>query len=190
MNYGNYVDEITFYIKYWNSNTCCFAGHKPCNLPWGFNEEDERCLEMKKVLKKEIIKAIEDGYINFITGMSIGFDMICAETVLELKKEYPNIKLIGALPCRHQDKMWTDDDRLRYRSIITELDKVRCIHDKYISNECMLERNRYMVNSSSLVIALYNGITGETKYTLDYAKNKGVKCVIIQTEVPQKYKKK
>ena len=57
---------------------------------------------MKNKLKEEIIKAIKNGYTTFISGMALGFDMICAEIILQLKKEYPNIKLIGAIPCKHQ----------------------------------------------------------------------------------------
>jgi len=34
--------------------------------------------------------------------MALGFDMICAETILDLKKKYPDIKIIGALPVRHK----------------------------------------------------------------------------------------
>ena len=32
--------------------TCIFTGHRPQNLPFGFNELDERCIQLKKELKK------------------------------------------------------------------------------------------------------------------------------------------
>lgn len=35
---------------------CCVIGHQPANLPFGANETDERCIR----LKKELRKAIED----------------------------------------------------------------------------------------------------------------------------------
>ena len=84
--------------------TACFTGHRPQKLPWKFNEQDERCIEMKKKLKNEIIKSIESGYTSFISGMALGFDIICAEIILELKEIYPNIRLICALPCKDQTK--------------------------------------------------------------------------------------
>ena len=71
--------------------TCCFSGHRAQSLPWGFNEKDERCKKMKSRLKKEIISAINSGYSTFICGMALGFDTICAEMVLKLKKNYPHI---------------------------------------------------------------------------------------------------
>lgn len=160
--------------------TCCFTGHRPQSLPWGFNEQDERCLKMKEQLKMEIINAIENGYTTFISGMALGFDMICAEMVLELKKTFPHIKLIGAIPCKTQDKLWKEKDKQRYRSLLAQLDGIRCIYDDYIGHECMLERNHFMINNSSLVIALFNGRNGGTKKTLDYAKIHGLKIIILQ----------
>lgn len=44
----------------------------------------------------------------------------------------------------------------------------------------MLERNNYMLNNSSLVIALFNGKPGGTSYTLKKAKEKGLKIVVIK----------
>jgi len=162
-----------------SKTTCCFTGHRPQNLPWGFNEKDERCLRVMGEVEREVQKAIERGYTTFITGMALGFDIMCAEVVLKLKKHYPNIKLIGALPCRTQDKLWSEKDKLRYRDVLKKLDKIRCIYENYIGSECMMERNRYMINNSSLVIALFNGSKGGTKRTLEYAKKQGVECIIL-----------
>ena len=106
--------------------------------------------------------------------------MISAETVIDLKKKYSDIKIIGALPCRTQDIKWAVKDRERYRNLLEQLDGIRCIYDEYIGVECMLERNRYMVNNSSLMIALFNGLPGGTKSTIDYARKQGLKVVIIK----------
>ena len=162
-----------------SNKVCCFTGHRPQSLPWRFNEQDERCIKMKNKLNKKIIKAIKNGYTTFISGMALGFDMICAEIILQLKKEYPDIKLIGAIPCKTQDKLWNEKDKQRYKNILSKLDGVRCIYDDYIGPKCMLERNQYMINNSSLVIALFNGKNGGTKNTLDYAKKSGIKIDIL-----------
>ena len=111
--------------------------------------------------------------------MALGFDMICAETVLELKQKY-DIYLIGAIPCKNQDKKWSKEYKTRYRNLLKRLDGVRCINEKYAGAECMLERNRYMIDNSSLLIALFSGTDGGTKYTVDYAREKGLNIVIIE----------
>lgn len=161
------------------SKTACFTGHRPQKLPWGFNEDDLRCKEIKKQTQIKIEKSIKNGYTTFLCGMALGFDMICAEILLNLKEKYPNIKIVGALPCKTQCDIWNDYQKTRYHKIINQLDGIRCIYDKYIGKECLLERNKFMINNSSLVIALFNGKTGGTKQTLDYAKKQGLNLEII-----------
>lgn len=39
--------------------TCCFTGHRPQSLPFGFNENDARCAALKKALREQIIHLIE-----------------------------------------------------------------------------------------------------------------------------------
>lgn len=134
---------------------------------------------MKRTLRAEIEKAIERGYKTFLCGMALGFDTICAETIIDLKQKYPDIERIGAIPCKTQDSKWADKDKARYRNLLQQLDGVRCIYDEYIGAECMLERNRYMVNNSSLMIALFDGKAGGTESTIDYAKQQGLEIVII-----------
>lgn len=172
--------EIGKIIKDLNSSTVCFTGHRSQKLPWQFNEDDARCQAMKATLAIEIEKAIQRGYRTFLSGMALGFDIICAETVLAFKEKYPDIKIIGALPCKTQDIKWQARDRERYRSLLCRLDGVRCLYDEYIGAECMLERNRYMVNNSSLMIALFNGLSGGTKSTIEYAKKQGLEVVVIK----------
>ena len=94
-----------------NKDTICFTGPRCQKLPWGFNENDNRCLKIKEITKKEIEKAISLGHKVFISGMAIGFDMICAEIVLNLKEIYPKIKLFCAIACKGQEKVYTPAHR-------------------------------------------------------------------------------
>lgn len=160
--------------------TLCFTGHRSQKLPWGFNENDPRCIKMRETTKQKIEKAIIDGYKYFISGMAIGFDMICAELVLELKEKYPEIKLIAALPCRNQDSVWRDQKlRTRYKELLKKADRVWCDSETY-TNECMLRRNDYMLNNSSKVIALFDGKSGGTASTLKKARERGIEIEIIK----------
>ena len=85
------VNEIKYELEILNNNiskkVCCFSGHRPSKLPWGYNENDLKCVSIKKKLYIEIEKTINEGYNIFLCGMALGFDMICAEIVLELKKK-------------------------------------------------------------------------------------------------------
>ena len=167
-------------LKLVKSKSVCFTGHRSQKLVWGFNGSDERCLKMQDNLRIEIEKTINRGYETFYSGMALGFDLICVETILDLKKKYSDIKIVGVLPCKTQDSKWQVKDRERYRKLLWQLDGVRCIYDNYIGAECMLERNRFMVDNSALMIALYNGTNGGTKSTIEYARSKGLEIIIIE----------
>ncbi len=159
--------------------TLCFTGHRSQKLPWGFNENDPRRQKVKVALTKEIEKSICQGYVNFLCGMALGFDLMCAEVILELKNKYPQIKLIAAVPCKNQQSKWPLDAQKRYVAIAKQVDAARCKYDSYTGSECMLERNSYMINNSSKVIALYNGQPGGTQSTLHKAKQSGLEIIII-----------
>ncbi len=178
----NMKEEIGDLLEEWRKFTLCFTGHRSQKLPWGFNEKHPRCKQMKETAKQKVENAILQGYIHFISGMAIGFDMICAEIVLGLKKKYPHISLECAIPCKGQEKKWNSELQKRYRNIVKQADKIRCLYDSYdeIGPECMLERNRYMINNSSMVIALFDGKPGGTAKTIEYAKQKGLNIEIIE----------
>jgi len=164
-------DEMSKYV-------CCFTGYRPQKLPWGFNESDPRFLDLKARVKKTIKEAINLGYRHFISGMALGFDMLCAEIVLDFKLEMSDIVLECALPCKDQAKLWSSSQQLIWKKILSQADKIRCVYERYCDG-CMEERNKYMVNNSSLVIALFDGKSGGTMKTVNYANKNGVKVIEI-----------
>lgn len=135
----------------------CFTGHRPQSLPFGFNESDERCVALKKIIRDEIIKLIEEeGVTHFISGMAIGVDMYAAEIVLGLKASYPGITLESAIPCETQAAKWNEALRDRYFDIASKCDKETLIQHHYTA-DCMHKRNRYMINQADFVIAVWDG---------------------------------
>ena len=103
--------------------SCCFTGHRPQSLPFRFNENDERCIDLKRRLKDTIIEMItQNGVTHFISGMAIGIDMYAAEIVLKLKETYPNISLEAAIPCENQSAKWAEQLRNRYNDILEKCD--------------------------------------------------------------------
>ena len=160
--------------------TCSFSGHRPQNLPWKYNEHNLRCLFFKHKLKKIIINIIKKGFKYFISGMAQGADIICAEIILKLKKKYTTIELECAIPCLNQTKNWSYDYITRYNEIIHKANKITYVSSKEYFNGCMQKRNKYMIDNSSLLIAIFNGRYGGTKNTIDYAKMKNLSINILK----------
>ncbi len=154
------------------SKTCCCTGHRPKGFPFKYGIDKQKHKAYLQMLEQKIKLAItEYGITNFISGMAIGVDLDFAEIVLKLRNKFP-VTLECAIPCPNQTLKWGDKDKLRYESILKRADKVTLISEKY-TPECMLKRNRYMVDKSELVIAVFNGKEqGGTWYTIKYAESK------------------
>lgn len=166
-----------------DKKVCCFTGHRPQNLPFGFNEQDERCVKLKRLLREEIERQItEEGVTHFISGMAIGVDMYAAEIVLEVKAKYPQITLESAIPCETQAVKWSSVLRERYYLIASKCDKESMIQRHYTA-DCMHKRNRYMVDCSDTVIAVWDGRPGGTGKTVAYAESKGKTVILINPKM-------
>ena len=159
----------------------CFTGHRPNKLPWGYNESLPSCIAFKKDLYDMLEKAIQNNYTYFISGLALGIDLICAETVLELKKKYPNVKLEGAIPCANQDARWNEPSKKRYAKVVNQCDYTNVLSPVY-TDDCMNERNKYMVEKSDVVIAIWNGKPSGTGNTVKFAKDKCCKIKIINPD--------
>lgn len=149
---------------------CAFTGHRPRKFPWGYNEADARCVALKETLAKEIAKLVETGYTDFLSGMAEGTDAWAAMAVLALKKENPALKLNCVLPCEGQADGWAASARELYFSILEQADDIIYVSREY-SKDCMLKRNRYLVDHATCLLAVYNGEwRGGTAMTVRYAR--------------------
>lgn len=157
-----------------NKITCCFTGHRPNKMNYTENE-------IKPHLKNAINTAIDNGYTFFITGMAEGVDIWAAETLLDYKKTFKNIKLICAVPYPGFHKNRSIAEINRYKNILNNADYIKWINSHYFRG-CYQVRNKWMVDLSTLVIAVYNGQKSGTKNTVEYAQQKGIKVINLINE--------
>lgn len=143
--------------------SCVFTGHR--DLGEAFTAETE------KTLQAEIKRLLLSGVTDFYCGMAIGFDMLAAEKVLALKKEFPSAKLIACLPCENQEKYFSNADKKRYAHILKKADERVLLSSVYYRG-CMLARDRYMADRADCMITYCKKQTGGTAYTVKYFKNK------------------
>ena len=135
-----------------DKQVACFTGHRPKGLPWGYDENRPVCLHFKARLTETLRAVVSQGVDTFLTGMAEGFDMMAAEAVLQLKKEFPQVKLVAVLPCRGQDAKWSLMQRQRYKRILSACNEVITLSPVYTPT-CMNDRNRYLVEHADLCIA-------------------------------------
>ena len=163
------------------ATTCCFTGHRPDKLPWGSRESDPRCLTLKRRLTQAVEGAYAQGMRHFICGMARGVDTYCAEIVLALRQQYPDITLEAAIPCPSQSDAWLPEEQARWRSMVERCDFETVVQDHY-GPGCMQRRNRYMVDHAARLIAVFDGQEGGTRRTVEYALRCGLEIVYVGVE--------
>ena len=162
--------------------TCCFTGHRPDKLPWRDDEWDPRCVALKERLAAALEDAYNKGMRHFICGMARGADFYFCEAVLALRERRPGVTVEAALPCEEQAAHWKERDRNRYFRLVAQCDYETMVQHHY-DRGCMLRRDRYMVDRSAMIIAVYGGVLGGTMYTLSYAMKKGLEVNILDVEI-------
>ena len=139
--------------------TCCVTGHR--DMP------SEEISSIKKALRQEIKKAVKDGFTVFLSGFADGVDQYFAEIVLEIQKENGDLKLIAVLPYRGRVKGL--NRREQTSALLNACTEMVVIQEKYQPN-VYLQRNRYLVEHSDRVIAVYDGRgKGGTVKTIRFA---------------------
>jgi uncharacterized phage-like protein YoqJ len=128
---------------------------------------------LPKLLSKLISEQAENGVRVFRTGGARGFDTLAALAVLDLRERYPDIKLELFLPCKDQTAKWNENDRRAYEYVLDKSDRVSYVSETYYKG-CMFVRNRRLVDGASVCIAYYDGGSGGTAYTVNYAAEKGL----------------
>ena len=145
----------------------CFSGHRSVSM------QDEKITETITNLVKA---KINEGYTSFYVGGAIGFDMLCAIVVADLKRNGEKIKLNFVLPCYNYSKNWSEFHKGMQKILLEYADSVKVISRNY-SPSCMFERNRYMVDRSDCCICYMNETKGGTAYTVNYAKRKNLEII-------------
>lgn len=153
-------------------HTCTFTGHRPEHL----------AIPQAQViqwLEEQIERAADEGYTDFITGMQRGVDLWAAEAVLKLIDNDRQIRLIAACAFRGMEEDWETDWKERYYYVLSRSELVYYISD-HPDKRPFLDRNHWMIDRASRLIAVYTGSPGDTKETIEYARQKNLDIVMIE----------
>lgn len=163
--------------------SCCFSGHRPFRFSFGYDEENEKCIQLKEELKKEIIRVRLKGVHTFYAGMAQGVDIWCAQIVLEMKRKEPqaDLHLIAVVPYEGQADRWSVEYRERYFNTLAECDDVITLQARY-SKDSLQKRNEYLVKHSGYLIAVCDERKSGTRSTVNFAVKQELDVVVIHPE--------
>lgn len=164
------------------NKTACFTGHRPNKLG-GYDlrspinqKVGDKLYHLVEMLYKKY------GVRHFICGGALGTDQIAFMVVAYFKKTHPDVTLELAIPFAEQAIKWPNRAFLIYESQKQEADIVTYVDEldgytvlgvdvgKYHVQK-MQERNKYMVDKSRYVVAVWNGSDGGTANCVRYARS-------------------
>ncbi len=154
--------------------SCSFTGHRDIP-PYLYGD-------IRGAVTSEIKRLYSLGVRRFIAGGALGFDMLCAETVLSLKESLKGITLTLAIPCRNHDARWSEADRKVFSDILEKANEVVYVSEEY-TKFCMFKRNRYMVDRSLYCISFCTKKSGGSYYTVNYARGLGREITEISERI-------
>ena len=132
------------------SHTCCFSGYRPEKMPFRTYDPDA-VQALEAALDRAVEHAVSQGYHTFLSGMA-------------------------AVPHDHQSDRFPPSWKKRYNVCLVNSDAVRVFASNYFSG-CFSVRNRFMVDSSSLLICYFDGQAGGTAQTVHYAQGSGLRII-------------
>ncbi len=152
---------------------CCFTGYRPSKLPFKIDKNDADYLKFENELIEAILTLAKENCQTFYCGMAMGFDIIAAETVLLIKKitKLP-LKLVCVLPFDNQEETFSPFWKDKFRALLDNCDEKIVLSDHYFPG-CYQKRNIFMVDNCDYVLTWFDGRSGGTKNTINYAKKKG-----------------
>ena len=100
------------------------------------------------------------------------------------RRKTKKITLECVIPFPGQADSWEKADQRRRYNILTAADKAVITSEQY-NRGCFFTRNRYMVDNADVVVCAFNGKSGGTAYTVDYALKQNKIVIQIDPETSE-----
>ena len=143
---------------------CCVSGHR--EIPADQLERMERAAE------GELLAAANDGYRDFFCGFARGADLLFARIAARSFAGRPDLRLIAVIPFRGRLESLRRDPATQ--SLLSACADVLVLSEGYHPG-VYARRNRFMVEHSGRLIALYDGRPdGGTAGTVRLAEQMGL----------------
>lgn len=149
------------------------TGYKPGEL--GIFSEDHPGIRVIRYCLKMRIKELADSGTKWIViSGQPGVELWAGEVCIELKKEFPDLKLAVLVPFIGQDERYKEWVKLQYNKILEAADFTGAISNRpYESPKQLQQKNDFLVSRTDGMLVLYDEETpGSPQYYLSAARKK------------------
>lgn len=131
-----------------------------------FDDKNPGIRFIKKALENRLRTLIDDGLEWVILSGQLGVETWTAEVVIELKKEFPELKYALLTPFLEQEKNWNEAKQEKYQMIVDYADFHRSLTNKpYEAPWQFIEKNKFFLRNSDGILIVYDEETdGSPKF--------------------------
>ncbi|GAA0371505.1 DUF1273 domain-containing protein [Bacillus horti] len=132
---------------------------------------------IKRALEQRLRVLIDEGLEWVIISGQLGVELWTAEIVLELKQEFPDIKLAVLTPFLNQEQNWKEEKQEYYRGIVNQVDYVNSITKREYEGPWQFKaKTEFLLDNSDALLLLYDDEKeGSPKFLLEEAKKRAEK---------------
>ena len=122
-----------------------------------FNDSHAGIPIIKRAIQNRLIPFLEEGLEWVILSGQQGVETWTAELVVELKKQYPQLKYAIITPFQDQEKNWNEQKQETYRNLLFQADYETSLTKKpYEAPWQFIEKNKFLIRNSDGILIVYD----------------------------------
>lgn len=96
------------------NKSCAVIGEPPVCFPWGYDEEDQRCVGLKLLILRRLSHMKTKGATHFYIPIDAGIGLYASELAVSLLAADPELRLYNLI---QQAVKWSPELRSRYYAV-------------------------------------------------------------------------
>lgn len=136
-----------------------------------FQADDPKIDYIKKFFRRKLIEYIEQGLEWVIISGNLGTELWMGEVALDLKADYPELRLAVLLPYTNFSSKWNEVNQMYYNSIIERADYINYTSNQDYANPGQLKNNQAFIvkNTDGCLLFYDTDHEGKVGYFYDQA---------------------
>ncbi|MFD2614375.1 DUF1273 domain-containing protein [Paenibacillus gansuensis] len=127
-----------------------------------YDQKHAGIVYIKQALRDKLVPLIEEGLEWVITAGQYGVDLWACEVVIELKKQYPDVKLAIITAYLNPEEKWPEAKQDYYRGILKGADYCGSVSNQPYSGVWQLTaRDQLLLRKSDGILLFYDEDAGE-----------------------------
>lgn len=124
-----------------------------------FKDDDPKVMVIKDALMRELKNRLEESDEEFwvITGPQLGTEQWAIEVALDLKKDFPQLKVSMMLPFTEFGQQWNENNQAKLANLATAVDFSASVSDHpYQSPQQLRAFQRFMLTHTDEALMIYD----------------------------------